>query len=153
MKKRLLLKRWLSRVFNKKMTTPVFFVAFFALISVVSSVTTSSHANYHKLVADASQSNWFVYYQDYLDNRENIDAANRMEQSRNDWITNSVESFNLDFVSGVYQITIQSSILSLMIFLVGFSIPKGKTLITVNLLAIMLLGMAVTYWVLATLQL
>lgn len=143
----------LPRVLSKKMITPVAFVAFFALLSVFASVTVNTRSNYHKVIAEAARNDWLTHYQIYLDNRENVDARNMAEQYLDESITQTVKSFKLDFISGVYQLSIQSSILSLILFLAAFSVSKSKTLITINLLAIGLMGTAIYYFVLATLQL
>ncbi len=147
------MSRVLNKVLNKKRIGPIYFVAFFAIFSAAGSIAASSLTNAHKIIAEDASNNWLTYYQDYMDNRENVDARNKAEQYHLESVTYSLKSLKFDMVSGWYQLSVQSSILSLMLFILGFSIPKRRALRAINISAFVLLLIAVCYFGGATLQL
>lgn len=133
---------------KKEMITPIMFVAIFAILLALSSFIANTYAEFHKEIAEEARDDWLTYYLEYMDNRENVDAKERAEHYHNKSTFHDVEAFNLNSLSGSYQVSIQSSILSLMLFLVVFSIPENKTRerSIINFLAISLLSIALAYY-------
>jgi hypothetical protein len=141
------MKRWLPRVLNKKFKEPIVVLAIFAVILTIASFEEGELAKSRKVLAEEANTQWLTYYQIYLDNHENISARNMAEQYRTESTIQNEKSFEFDFVSGVYQISIQCSIISLIIFLAALSISNRKILVNINFMAFLLFGLAFAYFI------
>lgn len=101
-------------------------IAVFAFLALLLGFLSNTKAGEHKRYSEIWGNEWLAHYTEWLENRENKEMKELTDNYLKLSYDNTVESFEWDIRAGVWQVSAQGFILSLMFALVGFSIGEGN---------------------------
>lgn len=129
-----------------------FAIAVSSFLSLFFSLVATTQAGDYKARAELSSNYWIYYNQQFLDNQENTSMKEQSDNFRALTIKNTNDASIWGVKAGLWQVSAQGYIISLMCILAGFTTEKRKwrePLYLINLAAALLYAYALLTFVYA----